>query len=52
MYEMTVVWPDGRRYTSDGYSFEEANAINNFLRAAGASDVMMRCCCDECKGER
>jgi hypothetical protein len=39
-YEITVRWPDGRTITVGGYEYEAARAIENFLWAAGADDVI------------
>lgn len=49
MYEITVVWPDGRTGTTDGYDRESATAMADLLWVLGADDVIVRCLCGNCE---
>jgi hypothetical protein len=49
MFEVTVKWSDGCVAASSPYSREEADAIANFLWAAGADDVKITCACNNCE---
>lgn len=48
-YEITVKWPTGRESTQGGYTEDSAQAMADFLWAAGADDVIIRCACGECE---
>lgn len=48
-YEITVKWPTGRKFSKDGYTCEQAEAMADFLWTAGADDVIIRCACGECE---